>query len=213
MGSRCLCSASHERSVHSPVSWLDGKLAESASQAILDAASNLFARHGVAAVEMSAIAAEAGCSRATLYRYFESRDALHLAYIHREAAKISGRIADRIAGTEEPAAQLAAAMHEAITAIRSEPALAAWFRPGEYIGGSLALQSQVIDAMVSAVLQQDRHQPVDERSTKLLVRMTVSLLTYPEHDTETETAAISNFTAALVAARATHDTPNNSFAQ
>jgi len=38
---------------------------------ILDAAGELFAARGVSAVEMTDIARAAGCSRATLYRYFE----------------------------------------------------------------------------------------------------------------------------------------------
>ena len=37
-----------------------------------------------ATVGMNEIAKAAGCSRATLYRYFENREALHTAYVHRE---------------------------------------------------------------------------------------------------------------------------------
>ncbi|HPY25671.1 MAG TPA: helix-turn-helix domain-containing protein, partial [Mycobacterium sp.] len=43
------------------------------SARILHAAGELFAERGVDAVEMQDIARAAGCSRATLYRYFENR--------------------------------------------------------------------------------------------------------------------------------------------
>ena len=59
---------------------------------ILDAAGELFARHGIAAVGMNEIATAAGCSRATLYRYFDCREALHTAYVHREARAVSAQI-------------------------------------------------------------------------------------------------------------------------
>ena len=46
---------------------------------------------------MNEIARAAGCSRATLYRYFENREALRTAYVHRETHRLSRAIdgADR----------------------------------------------------------------------------------------------------------------------
>ncbi len=44
--------------------------------------------HDVATVGMNDIARAAGCSRATLYRYFENREVLHTAYVHREAYRL-----------------------------------------------------------------------------------------------------------------------------
>ncbi|MDQ1319611.1 MAG: hypothetical protein QG655_854, partial [Actinomycetota bacterium] len=59
------------------------------SARILHAAGELFAERGVDAVEMQDIARAAGCSRATLYRYFENRAALHGAFVHREARAVA----------------------------------------------------------------------------------------------------------------------------
>ncbi len=42
----------------------------------VDAATRLFAEHGVAGVSMRRLASEMGCSAMTPYRYFENRDAL-----------------------------------------------------------------------------------------------------------------------------------------
>jgi AcrR family transcriptional regulator len=61
--------------------WLAASRTEVAADRILDAAGELFATRGVASVGMHEIAQAAGCSRATLYRYFENREAL---------AKLSG---------------------------------------------------------------------------------------------------------------------------
>ena len=62
--------------------WLGSRRAEVAADRILDAAGALFAEHDVAGVGMNDIARAAGCSRATLYRYFENREVLHTAYVY-----------------------------------------------------------------------------------------------------------------------------------
>lgn len=50
-------------------------------QAILDAAKRLFPRHGLDAVSMEAIAAEAGVSKLTVYSHFKDKDALFAAAV------------------------------------------------------------------------------------------------------------------------------------
>ncbi|HUV11732.1 MAG TPA: TetR/AcrR family transcriptional regulator [Acidimicrobiia bacterium] len=52
------------------------------------------ARHGLAKTTIDDIARQAGCSRATLYRYFESKSDLVGATIRSEAARIIGLIHD-----------------------------------------------------------------------------------------------------------------------
>jgi AcrR family transcriptional regulator len=48
---------------------------------LLDAAYDLFSRHGVQAVGIDAVIAEAGVAKATLYRNFDSKDELALAFL------------------------------------------------------------------------------------------------------------------------------------
>ncbi|MCB1004812.1 MAG: helix-turn-helix transcriptional regulator, partial [Acidimicrobiales bacterium] len=72
----------------SSTGWLRAERASLAAEQLLDAAGELFARDGVAAVSMADVADAAGCSRATLYRYFDGKDALRTAYVHREARRI-----------------------------------------------------------------------------------------------------------------------------
>ncbi len=54
---------------------------------ILAAASELFYRHGIRAVGVDAVAEAAGTNKMTLYRHFESKDALVAAYLAGLAAE------------------------------------------------------------------------------------------------------------------------------
>ena len=71
-----------------PADWLAERRTEVAADRILDAADELFTRQDAATVGMNEIARAAGCSRATVYRYFENRDALYTAYVHRETLRV-----------------------------------------------------------------------------------------------------------------------------
>jgi AcrR family transcriptional regulator len=51
------------------------------AQRILDAASRLFYEHGIRAVGVDAIAAEAGATKVTLYKHFGSKDRLVAEYL------------------------------------------------------------------------------------------------------------------------------------
>jgi AcrR family transcriptional regulator len=83
---------------------------------LLDAAAALLARDGAAAeaVTMDAVAAQAGVSKALVYRYFDNADALLLALAAREMSQV--------------AEQVRAAMERAVTFEESiRASLAAWF--------------------------------------------------------------------------------------
>ena len=91
LGGRQLRAAAAVDSVSSNVvagDWLAERRTEVAADRILDAADELFTRQDAATVGMNEIAKAAGCSRATLYRYFENRDALYTAYVHRETHRV-----------------------------------------------------------------------------------------------------------------------------
>ena len=76
---------------------------------ILDAALDAFVEKGFDAARMEDVAARAGLSKAGVYLYFESKDALLKALIVREVAPIAQRAeALAIAGVEDPEATLRA---------------------------------------------------------------------------------------------------------
>ena len=100
---------------------------------------------------MNEIARAAGCSRATLYRYFENREALQTAYVHRETRRLGRAIRKQIDGIEDPRERLIASITATLAMVRESPALASWFavtRPP--LGGELAGQSEVITALAAA---------------------------------------------------------------
>ena len=81
---------------------------------IIAAARDLFYRHGIRAVGVDAIAEAAGTNKMTLYRHFDSKDALVAEYLRGLAAEKHGVWAElEIAHPGDPRAQLEAWLVEA----------------------------------------------------------------------------------------------------
>lgn len=179
-----------------PGDWLAASRSEVAADRILDAAAALFAERDAATVGMHEIARAAGCSRATLYRYFENREALHTAFVNREAYRLFGELSDRIKDTEDPAERLVAGVTAALSAVRSSPPLASWFAASEPpIGGEMAEQSDVISALSAAFVNSLSHDDaaVVERRARWLVRVITSLLILPGRNQDDEKQMLREF--------------------
>ena len=165
--------------------WLSGRRTEVAADRILDAAEELFTRHDPGSVGMNEIAKAAGCSRATLYRYFDNREALRNAYVHRETRRLSEAIDERIHGIEDPRERLVAGILTTLRLVRESPALSAWFATtAPPIGAELAEQSDVIAALAAAFVSSlgaDHPANVEGRG-RWLVRVITSLLIFPGRD-------------------------------
>lgn len=179
--------------------WLAERRTEAAAERILDAAEQLFTRQDAAGVGMNEIARAAGCSRATIYRYFESRDVLYTAYVHRETHRLFGEIAERLAGLTDPQERVTEGALAAVQRVRETPALASWFattaRP---IGGEMAERSEVINALVRAFLAaMGDHSDIELRA-RWLVRVLISLLQFPGRDESDERLMLETFVAPLV---------------
>lgn len=102
------------------MTWLAGQRSDLAADHILDTAAALFAEDGLDGPGMAAIADAAGCSRATLYRYFPDRRTLQVAFARREAAAILEEVRGSAA---DPAGIVLACLR----AVRARPYLAAWY--------------------------------------------------------------------------------------
>jgi len=184
-----------------PTDWLASRRTEVAADRILDAAEELYTQRDQASIGMNEIARAAGCSRATLYRYFESREALRTAYVHRETHRLSRAIAERIAGIEDPRERLIASTTAALRMVRESPALSSWFattRPP--IGGELAGRSEVITALAAAFVNSlgPEDPAVVERRARWVVRVLTSLLMFPGHDEADERAMLEEFVVPIV---------------
>ncbi|CAM3249021.1 TetR family transcriptional regulator [Mycobacterium intermedium] len=190
--------------------WLADRRTEAAADRILDAAERLFTERDPESVGMNEIAAAAGCSRATLYRYFESREALRIAYVHRETHRLGRQVLSGADDDEDPRERLVSSILATLRMVRESPPLAAWFLATRApIGARMADQSEVITALAASFLhslglvsQTDGAPSIVERRARWAVRIIVSLLMFPGRDEADERAMIEEFLApVMVSAR------------
>lgn len=168
--------------------WLAGQRTELAADRILDGVRALFRERGVAGVSgigMAEVAAAAGCSRATLYRYFPNRQALFVAFAGREARRVVARVW-RARGSDDPATALLGTLTAILAAVRETPHLAVWFEPvNAGVVAQLAHSSEVVDELARtfvAELRPDLDAAAARRLGRWTVRAVVSLLTLPAAD-------------------------------
>jgi AcrR family transcriptional regulator len=176
--------------------WLAARRTEVAADRILDAAGELFAAKEAATVGMNEIAAAAGCSRATLYRYFENREALHTAYVHRESYRLYREMTERLATIVDPRERLIEGVIASLRSVRDSPALSSWFATTQRpIGAEMAEASEVIKALTEAFvisLGPDDTEAVAHRA-RWLVRVMTSLMLFPGRDEDDERAMLTEF--------------------
>jgi AcrR family transcriptional regulator len=180
--------------------WLGADRADLAAERIIDAAAELFAEHGVAAVGMADIAKAAGCSRATLYRYFDNRHAVRLAFVHRETRRIVAQLDERFRGIADPGERIIAAMLGAVAEVRANPLLIAWFRPADSgMAGRISQDSDVIESLAATIFgPADLTDPERSRLARWLTRVIVSLLSAPGRDAADERAMLEEFVAPVI---------------
>ena len=179
--------------------WLAERRTEVAADRILDAAEELFTRHDPGSVGMNEIAKAAGCSRATLYRYFENRDALRAADVARETHRLAESIdVDHI---KDPQQRLVTGIVTTLRLVRESPALSAWFATNSGpLGAELAEQSDVITGLAAAFVTSlgDDHPANVAGRGRWLVRAITSLLIFPGRDEDDERAMLTEFVAPVV---------------
>ncbi len=169
--------------------WRENRAATTAEH-LLDSAATLFERDGVASTGMTEIARTAGCSRATLYRYFPTAESLRSAYVEREARRVAHSVASAVANIAEPRARATAAVIESLARVRANAQLAAWFRQEDQgLTHAIALSSDVVGSDVAQLLRG----PVDSVDTRWVVRVIVSLLMSPAASAEEEQQIVERF--------------------
>jgi len=100
-----------------------------ARQRLLEAATRCIARDGIAATSVGGIAAEAGVSRQTVYRYFAGREELTLRSMRAAAEGIRAKIDRRIRALAEPADMIVETLVLGLAEARSDPLLRAIWDP------------------------------------------------------------------------------------
>lgn len=178
--------------------WLAGGRTELAAERILDAVRALVIDKGAGTVGMAEVAEAAGCSRATLYRYFDNRQTLYVAFAGREATQLIERVwrAHPLEGPDR-AERLLDGLVATLAETRRTPHLAVWFEPANAgIVARLSDSSTVIDALVTAFVARLRHDlapAAAERLGRWAVRVMVSLLTLPPAGADEERALLRTF--------------------
>jgi len=183
--------------------WRRHSDGEVAVDRILDAAGISFAERGVGKVTMIDVAEAAGCSRATLYRYFPNQAALHFAFVHRATLRIGQRLAEqRRAGAPD---SLADRILAGIAAVRADPLLAVWFEPENMaVPIALSQDSELLQAMSAGLAAQVGATSLSseqvERRGAWMLRCIVSLLAMPGTDDEQERVLVESFVVPVLVA-------------
>lgn len=178
---------------------------DAAALRILDAAEALYATHGVDGVTMRDLAVAAGCSRATLYRYFPSREAVQAAFVDRSADRLAHEV-DAAGSAGDPGDRLVAAVTVALRLVRGNPAFANWFRSdGVATAAQLAVVSPAIESLARGFVAGLRGaEPTgagsgsDAERARWLVRVMLSLLTTPGTDPDDEAQMLRTFVVPVV---------------
>ncbi|GJM39088.1 MAG: TetR family transcriptional regulator [Acidimicrobiales bacterium] len=163
---------------------------------LLDAAGRAFATLGVAKATMVDVAAAAGCSRATLYRYFPNQEALHLAFVHRATLRTAAYLAgERRAGAPN---SLADRVIAGLASVRSDPAMSEWFEPENMaVPIKVSQNSELLRTMSAGLLTELGPTHIDEeeleRRAEWLLRSIISLLAMPGRDAASERAMVESF--------------------
>ncbi|WP_107653749.1 TetR/AcrR family transcriptional regulator [Nocardia suismassiliense] len=179
--------------------WLADGRAELASERILDAVRALFIDKGVSGVGMAEVAEAAGCSRATLYRYFDNRQALYIAFAGREARQVVERVwrDPAVSAATDPGERLLDGLTALLAEVRKTPHLAVWFTPvNAGIVAQLSNSSDVVDTLATDFVsgfRPDLPAPAARRLGQWFVRVMVSLLTLPGATEDDERALLRNF--------------------
>ncbi len=165
---------------------------------ILDAAGRAFADLGVAKATMVDICRYAGCSRATLYRYFDNRTMLHIAYVNRAALRIAERMADATPAIGPAPLILTERILSGIRSVRDDPMLAVWFTPENMaVPIALSRDSEVLAALTAGFTDGlesvPRGSEHTQRQGRWLLRSIVSLLAIPAEDPDEERFSVENY--------------------
>jgi AcrR family transcriptional regulator len=100
-------------------------LADAARDRLLEAAARCIARDGLAATSVASVAAEAGVSRPTVYRYFDDRDELVRNAMHAAAMRLRALVRERMEPLDDAGDMVVEAIVVAVTEVPNDPVLCA----------------------------------------------------------------------------------------
>lgn len=161
-------------------------LYDAARERLLDAAVRCVARDGMAGANIVAVAAEAGVSRPTVYRYFEDRQTLVEATLLHAGRDLNERIGERLRRLGTPAEMAVEAMCFVLREIPREPVLGAMWRDALLDADAVAglTRRTAIDwsreALQELVRAAGWSGATADEAIETMLRMLLSLLAAPE---------------------------------
>jgi AcrR family transcriptional regulator len=178
------------------MNWLAPERSELGAERILDAAAQLFAEQGIGSPGMEDIARAAGCSRATVYRYFENKQALLHAFVHREARDITAQVARELERRADHP-DVVDAVVATLAAVRARPYLEPWYAGAATDLLEVFRDSPVITVLAGTVLSRSGDAP-DADLGRWLLRVVMSFLRDPGESPADERRLVERFLAPVV---------------
>lgn len=156
---------------------------------ILAAASRCVERFGLPKTRMSDVAAEAGVTRQTVYRYFSSVDEMLAAVAAAGAADFLDRMADALNGVHTPEDAAVETILYCLTALRDEPALGLMLRAGQTefftreatSSSAVALGAEMLRRLPVEWAAEGYDDAALEGLAELVMRIWLSFQQYPNH--------------------------------
>lgn len=140
--------------------WLNEEKHELAVERILEAASGVFSRDGIRNARMGKIAEAAGCSRATLYRYFPNKEALLHAYMLHIARDFRTILSDRLRGMRALGKRIVEAVAVSAELIQSREDVAPFFtEEGVGLTAQLTANAAAMRDQLATQLEQESCSP------------------------------------------------------
>lgn len=174
--------------------WLNEDRQELAIDRILEAARVVFARDGIRGARMGKVADAAGCSRATLYRYFPNKEALLQAYMARVSEDFGSILRERLRGIRTFGKRIVEAVALSAELIRSREDVAPFFSE-EGIGLTAQLTS-------NAVAMRDRlAEQLEQESSSPKIQGRLRADVTPDEAAEWVTRAIFSLATVPIEAR------------
>jgi len=180
------------------MTWLSAERTEVGADRILNAAAELFVERGIGRPGMEEVARAAGCSRATVYRYFDSKEALLKAFVHREALDITEHVAEQVSASNahDPGSNaVVEAVVATLAAIRARPYLRPWYAESDTtVLFDVLRSSPLVARLAEDFLQHEKGEP-DADLGRWVVRIVMSFLREPEADQDEERRLLERFLA------------------
>jgi AcrR family transcriptional regulator len=157
-----------------------------ARERLLDAAVRCIERKGIAGAHVAGVAAEAGVSRPTVYRYFADQQALLDATLLHAARDLAERLGARLRELHAPAEMAVEAVCFVLREIPREPVLGATWRETLLDAGAVSsvtrrpVREFARYAVSDLVRAAGWSREAADEAVELMLRMLISLLAAPE---------------------------------